>query len=213
MAEFMQINHDDYGVLHSLTAFWHYDKIRLKVSAYCFENESINLLGRFLEVEIRKLTIDDQAGLDNLINTIETNLERRDFWLPINTTSREHFFDSVWTEFYGIFHNSKLIAASALFYNKHEFKESAAAIGMENTVIAEIGRCMVHPDFRGKNLLYKINCELLKVAAEKRIECILATIHPDNLPSQKSFQKLGLKKELTYTKSNGYVRDIYTLKL
>lgn len=164
-------------------------------------------------MEIRKLTVDDRSNLENLINTIETNLEQRAFWLPINTTSREHFFDPAWTEFYGVFENSKLIAASALFYNEHEFKESAEAIGMENTIIAEIGRCMVHPDFRGKNLLYKINCELLKIAAEKKIEYILATIHPDNLPSQKSFQKLGIKKELTYTKSNGYVRDIYVLKL
>ena len=164
-------------------------------------------------MEFRKLTIDDKSNVDNLIDTIEENLEQKDFWLPINTISREHFFDDTWTEFYGVFDNSKLVAASALFYNDHEFKESAASLCMENAVIAEIGRCMVYPAFRGNNLLYKINLELLKIAASKNIEYILATIHPNNLPSQRSFQRLGLKKRHTYTKSNGYVRDIYMIEL
>lgn len=163
-------------------------------------------------MEIRKLTIDDKSNLDNLINVIEANLDQEDFWLPINSKSKEHFFDDTWTDFWGMFDNSELIAASALFYNEHEFKESADAIGMEKTKIAEIGRCMVHPEYRGQNLLYDINRKLLRIAGEKKIEYILATIHPNNLPSQKSFQRLGLKKEHTYTKSNGYVRDIYLLK-
>ena len=151
--------------------------------------------------------------LDKLIEIIEASLERQDFWLPINSVSREHFFDPSWTDFYGLFENSCLIAASALFYNEHEFGESLSKLHMPPSVVAEIGRSMVHPMYRGNNLLYKINSQLLKIARTKGIEYILATIHPENIPSQKSFKTLGLQKKHTYTKSNGYVRDIFLVQL
>lgn len=161
----------------------------------------------------RKLILSDKTQLENLITIIEDNLEHKDFWLPINQTSREHFFDDTWTEFYGMFDNCRLIGASALFYNKHEFGESLAQLNAPLVSVAEIGRSMVHPQYRGNNILYQINTELLNIAKERELEYILATIHPQNIPSQCSFKKLGFEKKCTYTKSNKFVRDIFLLKL
>ena len=72
---------------------------------------------------------------------------------------------------------------------------------------------MVHPDYRGRNLLATINKELISVAKEKGLRFLLATIHPDNVPSQTSFRKLGFVKRTTYFKSDGFVRDVYTFDL
>ena len=112
-----------------------------------------------------------------------------------------------------MFDGTRLIAAVALFYNEHEFGESLKQLGQPLGTVAEIGRAMVHPVYRGNNLLYRLNTELLKAAKGKGIDTVLATIHPDNLPSQRSFQKLGLVKQCTYVKGDRYVRDIYTMKL
>ena len=162
---------------------------------------------------IRKLNIYDKKQLFELIEIIENSIERPDFWLPINDISREHFFNSEWTEFYGAFDNKRLVAASALFYNEHEYRESVNVLHKSFTSIAEIGRSMVIPEYRGNNVLYSINTKLVSIAHNKKIEYLLATIHPENIPSRKSFLKLGMARQTTYTKSCGYIRDIFLMKV
>ena len=102
-------------------------------------------------MKIKKLTLNDKEQLNILIGKIEENLEKEDYWLPINEPSREHFFDEQWTEFYGMFDGDELIAAAALFYNEHEYGESVQVIGLECDRVAEIGRAMVAPSYRGNN--------------------------------------------------------------
>lgn len=133
--------------------------------------------------------------------------------MPINEESREHFFDDDWTEFYGMFDNNCLIGTAALFYDEHEYGESLKQLKLKISNVAEIGRAMIHPKYRGNNILYRINIELIEVAKNRGIEYIISTIHPENIPSQQSFKKLGFKKLCTYEKSNKYVRDIYLMKL
>ena len=58
-----------------------------------------------------------------------------------------------------------------------------------------------------------INTELISVARGKGLTFLLATVHPDNAPSQASFRKLGFVKRTTYLKSDGFVRDIFTYDL
>lgn len=164
-------------------------------------------------MEFRKLTIADKDQLDTLISTIEESLDNPEFWLPINEIAREHFFDESWTNFYGLFDGSHLIAAAALFYNEHEYGESLSKLDIPSDTVAEIGRAMVHPDYRNSNLLLTITTKLLDIARAKGKEYVLATIHPQNIPSQKSFTRLGMKKQCTYLKSSGFIRDIFIMKL
>ena len=164
-------------------------------------------------MEIRKLFRSDANELYDLISIIEKNLENKEFWLPLKPTAKEHFFDENWTEFYGIFDGTVLVGAVALFYNEYEYGESLKYLNRNISNVAEIGRAMVRPNYRGNNILYLLNTKLIEVAKAKNIENLIATIHPQNIPSQKSFLKLGMKKQCTYIKSNGYVRDIYLLTL
>lgn len=164
-------------------------------------------------MEIRKITLNDKEQLEHLISVVEENLEDEKWWLPINMTSRIHFFDDEWTEFYGMFDGEKLIGAGALFFNEHEFGESVRYLGRDISCVAEIGRAMVHPNYRGNGYLYQIALKLLEVAKEKGIHHILATVHPDNQPSQRSFKKLGMKKQCTCIKDEKYERDIFLLDI
>lgn len=162
---------------------------------------------------IRKLTSKDSKELETLISIIESNLERKEFWLPINDIARSHFFYDDWTEFYGVFDEDILVGAAALFYNEHEFGESLKELGEDLYPLAEMGRAMINPEYRGNNLIQLINNKLIDVAKSKNIKYILATIHPENIPSKKSFMKIGGEYKTTYKKSNGYVRDIFILTL
>ncbi len=164
-------------------------------------------------MQIRKLTIGDQEQLNALMDVIETTLPDRLYWLPVKETAKAHFFDDEWTEFYGMFDGERLVGAAALFYNEYEYGESLRQLNLPPQPVAEIGRAMVHPDYRGNNVLYRINQKLVEVAAEKGIRLLLATIYPSNMPSQKSFARLGMKKQCTYIKGSDYVRDILTMQI
>lgn len=164
-------------------------------------------------MEFRKLFLKDKEALEQLITVIESNMKNKYFWLPIKEEARKHFFDNEWTEFYGLFDSGVLIAAAALFYNEYEFGESLKQLNIGGRKVAEIGRAMVHPKYRGHNLLYQINKNLIAVANRNGLEYVLATIHPENEPSQRSFRKAGLMKMDTYVKNDAYVRDIFVIKL
>ncbi|MCD8180657.1 MAG: GNAT family N-acetyltransferase [Firmicutes bacterium] len=165
---------------------------------------------------IKELEIKNQKALSDLIDEIEETLESGEYWLPINDISREHFFDKEWTRFYGAFEDGELIAAAGLFLNPHEFGESLSQLGDAAPLInmtAEIGRAMVKPAYRGKNILLDINRRITEEAARLNKAYLIATIHPNNMPSQRSFMRLGMKRMLTYKKSCGYIRDIYLMEI
>ncbi len=164
-------------------------------------------------MEKRKITLQDRDALERLIAEVENSLKNEYFWLPIKEEARKHFFDDEWTEFYGVFQEGELIAAIALFLNEYEYGESLKQLNSTEKKVAELGRAMVHPAYRGKHLLDPLIKDLLDIARQRGIECVLATIHPENVPSQRLFQKAGLEKMCTYTKDVSYIRDVYVIRL
>ena len=96
-------------------------------------------------------------------------------------------------------------------FNQSEYNEEIEAIGIKESSkkIAEIGRCMVLSGYRGQNLMVKVNEALIKEAENNGIDILVATAHPDNIPSNKSFEKLGFKKCCTKTLWGDYLRNIY----
>lgn len=162
---------------------------------------------------IRKLSLENQPALEQLITIIEDQLPNHDWWLPIRETARAHFFDPLWTLFYGAFDHDHLVGASALFLNEFEFKEAAKHIQLPLTGTAEIGRCMVNPAYRGRNIMLEINKVLLECAKEKGIKRILSTAHPDNIASCHSLLALGMHKAGEVIKYTSYKRNIYLIEL
>ena len=161
----------------------------------------------------RQLKKNDETKLYDLISQIETNLQEPKFWLPINSVSKNHFFDEDWTYFLGLFDNDKLIGACALFFNEHEFGESLSHCDNVKMPVAEIGRAMILPEYRVKINLYKIMVKILEIAKQKNIATLLATIHPQNSPSKRLALKMGFKVKGQIIKYNDFIRDILLLEL
>ena len=83
-------------------------------------------------MNIRLLDKNDKAALEQLISTIENALPVAEWWIPIDDIERSHFFDADWTCFLGAFNDdNELVAASALFFNEHEFAEEAEKLGLD----------------------------------------------------------------------------------
>lgn len=164
-------------------------------------------------LKLKRLELNDKIKLEELIKQIENNLENERFWLPINIESREHFFDDEWTYFLGIFDKDKLIAAVGLFFNENEYGETKKILQLQGYKIAEIGRAMVAPGYRGKGLMIKIMKQLIDHAKKQGYQYLVATVHPQNTASQKSVIALGMNKKDSYVKPGGFKRDIFLLKL
>lgn len=130
-------------------------------------------------MNIRVLDKNDKAALEQLIYTIENALPVPEWWIPIDDIERSHFFDADWTCFLGAFNDdNELVAASALFFNEHEFAEEAEKLGLDirSTNVAEVGRCMVHPDFSNDNTIHFISFKNISLCM-KAFACFLYIIH------------------------------------
>ena len=162
-----------------------------------------------MHITLRHLTKSGQHALDLLIQDVEATLPDEKFWLPISETSKAHFFDDEWTYFLGAFVKEELVGAAAMFFNENEWGESRQTIGIESSSIVEFGRAMVRSDFRGKGIMNLIASELLKVAEQKSVDYLLATVHPNNIPSQKTVTRMGMHKAGFCIKNGGFERDIF----
>lgn len=163
--------------------------------------------------KIRKLTINDKEELDSLIDVILKNLIKPEYFTKIEEHSYKHFLDDNYSRFYGIFIEGKMAAVATLFLDEYEYAELCEAINISKEGIAEIGRAMVHPFYRGNHYEREIVSYLIDVAKNMKLKRLIATVHPDNIPSQKCFNDLNFTKVKTITKHSGYLRDVYLLEL
>lgn len=164
-------------------------------------------------MEIRQLTVKDEASLKDLIDCIEAHVINPQWWLPIKREAYDNFLNPEWTIFLGAFEKGLLIGASALFLNEFEYGESLNAVSPQTMPVAEIGRCMVRPEFRGKNIMFLLNRQLYIIAKNRGVRTLIATAHPDNIASNTSLQKLGMKIETCILKENMYWRNILLMKI
>lgn len=162
-------------------------------------------------MEFRKLEKSDSQKLEDLIKNVENNLDDETFWLPITTKSRENYFNNNWTYFLGAFENDELIGAAALFFNENEFGESCKTLGISFDNIAEYGRAMVRFDQRNKGIMKQILGRLLEEAKKIGIKKVIATVHPNNIPSQKVLINFGFDNKFKVVKNNKYERYIFLL--
>ena len=164
-------------------------------------------------MEIRKLTQEDSTKLDALIHDVEANLKNEKFWLPMMEVAKSHFFNDDWTYFLGAFDGEELIGAVALFFNEYEYGESRDILGVDDANLAEYGRAMVKPECQGQGIMKKLSAQLLDYAASIGIKKVIATVHPDNLPSQTVVKSVGFEKKAFVTKKGGFDRDIFLKEL
>lgn len=155
------------------------------------------------------LTKEDKNKVDELIKENDSTLVNPAFWLPIQKEAYEHFFDTSWTWFYGLFIKDKLIGMAALFLNKEEYGETCLSLNIPTDSLAEIGRAYISPSYRGHNLITSIYQVLQMKGKELGIKHLLATVHPDNIPSLKALEKFGMVKIGHLTKYNSFQRDVF----
>ena len=164
--------------------------------------------------EVRRLDKSNQQDFIEFNRIIRANLSNPEWFMPFSEENMRHTFDKDSTlVVYGAFVDGVLAAISLFDTNEEEFKELSvvANVGLDKKG-AELGGSMVLPQYRGQNLMLDINNELVSVAKEMGLNYFVATVHPDNVASNRSVQKMGMEKKAVVTRTGGYLRNVYLLE-
>ena len=162
-------------------------------------------------MSFRYLDENDRDELEGLFEFVESNSTHKDWWPPIRQEVRDHFFDFDWMRFVGNFEEERLVAVAGLFLHPFVFDHEAEAVGLDPAEVAEIGRCVVHPSCRGKNLMFSMSKQLVDRALMMDKTWIIAAVHPDNVAGRKSLEQLGMTEKGFIVQDDIYPRCIYAM--
>ena len=163
---------------------------------------------------IKTLNIKDEKNYLELIDDVVNNMENKSWFIQPTAEEQKNWFlekDKFLT--LGFFDNKKLVGASSFVFGVEGMEDVLKFINITSQKVCEIGPCIVCKEFRGKNIMLKLNQKLLKLAKERGIEYVVATAHPDNVASNKSLQKLGLSLFGQFKRNKTFLRNVYVLKI
>ncbi len=162
-------------------------------------------------MEIRHLTKDDRKSFDEINSTVLGGLKNKEWFIPFDKDApvleEDHDY------FLGWFDGDKLVAISALIFDEDFVGALSEMIGIKGKKVVEVGYSMVMPEYRGQNLMLKLNKELVRHARDMGYEYAVATVHPDNVASRTSTETLGFKLHSRFMREEKFLRNLYFMKL
>lgn len=164
-------------------------------------------------MEIKRIEKSYHKEFKKLISTVVDALSKKEWLIAPTDEEIENVFENNKVDFWGVFEDGELLAISSLSYDEDDFAEIVNLLEIEGHKVAEIAECMTLPKARGNNFMLKINSVLAQKAKEKGIEYLIATAHPDNVASNSSLQKLGMKKAGQFYRYRKYPRNYLVMKV
>lgn len=146
------------------------------------------------ELTLRCLTPADRAVHQAMSRVICQALPNEDWLIPLSQEEYDTIFAAGSDDVvYGIFRGDRLIGTSSLV---HDVSDLAVIPLLEEILrhpCIEVSECMVLPEYRGRGLMLQLN-RLIQAESERQgIRYLLATAHPDNVPSNTSLCHLGFR--------------------
>ena len=165
-----------------------------------------------MNIIFKTIPKEDEGQLRKLITDVMNSLEREDFFIPYDEQEIQELFNEDIALLLGAYDGNKLVAMAQLYIDPKMLIEVKTILGIEDKLVCELGGNMVLPEYRGNNLMYKMQSILYEKSKSMGFEYITSMAHPDNIASCKSIQKTGLIFYKTENISNEYLRNIYIKK-
>ena len=160
----------------------------------------------------RQLTIKDKQLFNEFNKKILDVITNSEWFIPFSPDDEQVLMPDH-DLFLGIFDGEKLVAISGLIVTETFYGEIRDVLGLQGKKIAEVGGSMVLPEYRGQNLMLKINKMLVELAREQGYEHLVATVHPDNVASRTSAETLGFVKKDCIMRKGRFLRNVYQMDL
>ena len=170
---------------------------------------------------IRKLTRPEIEKVLPLQIQVVSEIVRRDFFSPGDENEVKSIQNS--GAAFGAFDDGELIGYAAVCWcgdwlKRFETWDKSSWQIRPNDTIGEIGY-VVRAKYQGQGIAGKLVKELLNSKETlQKVNVIIGTVHPENIPSQKilltaGFERKKERKKETYTQESDYKRDVFIKKI
>ena len=164
-------------------------------------------------MNISKLETRYHNQLKDLIDIVVNTMENKNWLIALSKNEIENIFNNENAVIYGMIDGNKLLAISGLFFDESDFIEITKTLNIDHFKVAEISESMTLPQERGNNYMFMINSILVKEAKQMGFDYLIATAAPENIASNKSLTKLGMKCACQINRYGKYLRNCYVMKI
>lgn len=168
-----------------------------------------------IELVYKKIEKKDSEQLFALIDRVLSGLENPEYFIPYEQWEYDCMFDEKnYAPLYGAYDGDKLVGMAQLYISQDMLADFKKDFGLTaKTQIAELGGNLVLPEYRGLGITTNLQTIELELAKNKNFDYIISMAHPDNIGSCKTLERVGLKYVNTQKVANGFLRNLYMLKL
>ena len=162
------------------------------------------------KITYRKISDTERQQVDNLIEVVLNELERKEFFIPFSKEENQRFFDENFGLTLGVFDGNKLVGMAKIYINQCELSSYKHELQIADKNVCELGDYLVMKEYRGHGIMKTLQSKLIELAKQLEYDVVIATVHPENIASIRVLSKhLSIAK--TITTKNGYLR--YLMKL
>lgn len=121
-------------------------------------------------------------------------------------------FDSSIAITYGAYDNNQLVGTAQLYLSENYVSKIKEILELKNSKVAELGGALVLEEYRNKGIIKNLLSILIEEAKDKNYDYLVATVHPENIASNKAV--LSTNAKIVKTVNLGeYLRNIYLLEI
>ena len=162
----------------------------------------------------KKIEEKDKEQLFSLIETVLGGLENESYFIPYEQWEYDSMFDEKnYAPLYGAYDGDKLVGMAQLYVSQDMLDDFKKEFNLSDYSVCELGGNLVLPEYRGRGITTKLQKMELELAKTLGFDYIISMAHPDNIGSCKTLEKVGLDFIKTTTLSNGFLRNLYMLKI
>lgn len=170
-----------------------------------------------MNLKIEVATEKDFDEILKLKQDIWNNMDNKE-WYFIDETNKEFLKRELENDgvIIKVLDNDKIVAFLIMEVNLKKDDKILKLTSLENeyTKCIKFRNVAVHPEYRGNNLQMKMGIVAEEIMLKKRdIKYMLSNVHPDNIASIKSLQKLGYEVVCQTKMYNGKDRVILLKKI
>lgn len=108
--------------------------------------------------------------------------------------------------------NNNLVGTAQLYLSENYVGEIKEILKLKDYSMAELGGALVLENYRNKGITKRLLSILIEEAKRLNYDYVIATVHPENIASNKTVSSTNAKVVKT-TNLGEYLRNIYLLKI
>ncbi len=167
-----------------------------------------------MDLIYKEIEKKDKVQLYSLINIVLEGIEDKLQFIPYEKWELECIFDKKnYALLHGAYNGNKLVGMSQLYVCQDMLANLKNEFEISNFKVCELANDLVLPEYRNNGIATNLQLLQLDFAKKMKFDYCIATVHPDNIASLKTLEKIGMKFIKETVLLNNYLRKLYILKL